>query len=106
MFSRNQIIQQMDSCFRDLRLIEEFDHQGKIDIEPQDIVGVDLPARPESCNASEDRDPLHGVPVMQDREDLLHKRSAPSVIRFAQIDPNHEDVVRHRFAPVHRLRAM
>jgi hypothetical protein len=28
------------------------------------------------------------------------------VIRFAQIDPNHEDVCRHSLTPTHRLLAM
>jgi hypothetical protein len=95
MFSGNQIVEKMDRRLRDLRLIEKLDHQGQIDIEAQDIIGMDLAARPEPRDASEDRDPLHGVAVVQNREDLLHEGSAPSVIRFTEINANHEDVSRH-----------
>jgi hypothetical protein len=35
------------------------------------------------------------VAVVQNREDLLHEGSAPSVIRFTEINANHEDVSRH-----------
>src|SRR5580704_11743157 len=95
MSAGNQIVEEMDSRLRHLRLVEELDHQGQIDIEPQDVVGVDLPACAKPGDASEDRDSLHGVAVVQNREDLPHQGFAPSVIRFAQIDSNHEDVIRH-----------
>jgi hypothetical protein len=106
MFSRNQIIEQMDGRLRHLRLIEELDHQGQIDTEPKDIIGVDLPTCTEPGDASEDRDPFHGVPVVQNREDLPHQGFAPSVIGLAQIDPNHENVVPHRLLRLYRFRAM
>jgi hypothetical protein len=95
MFSRNQIIEQMDGRLRDLRLIEELDHQGQIDTKPQDIIGVDLPTCAESGDASEDRDPFHGVPIVQNRKDLPHQGFASPVIRFTEINANHEDVSRH-----------
>ena len=63
MSAGNQIVEEMDSRLRHLRLVEELDHQGQIDIEPQDVVGVDLPACAKPGDASEDRDSLHGVAV-------------------------------------------
>ena len=42
--SGNQILKQIDGRFRDRRLVEEFDHQGQIDSEPEQVVRVNLPA--------------------------------------------------------------
>ena len=61
----NEIAEQANGRFRDLGLIEELDNQREIDVEPQKVVGVDLAARAEAGDAAEDRDSLHGVPVMQ-----------------------------------------
>ena len=71
--SRNQILEQIEGRFHDRRLIEEFDHQGQIDSEPEEVVRVNLPACAKPCDASEDSDPLHGMPVMQKRQDLPHQ---------------------------------
>jgi hypothetical protein len=103
--SRNQIVEQVDGRLRDLRLIEEFDHQGQIDGEPKQVIRMNLPIGPKAGDASEDGDPLHGMPVVQKREDLSHQGFAPSVIRFAQIDPDHEYIVRHRLLQIYRFRA-
>ena len=61
----NQGLKKTNGGFRSRRLIEELDHQRKIDVQSQDVVRVHLPARAESCNASEDSDALHGVLVVQ-----------------------------------------
>ena len=73
MSSGNQIVDEMDGRLRDRRLVEELDRQRQIDDKPQHIIGVRLPARAKPGDASEDRHPLHRVPVMQNREDLLHQ---------------------------------
>ena len=91
----NHIVKEMDRRLGDSRLIEEFDHQWQIDSEPQHVVRVNLPIGAKPGDPPEDRDPLHGVPVMQSRKDLPHQVSAPALIAFAQIDSNHEDVIRH-----------
>ena len=62
---RNEIVEQPNGRFRYLGLIEELDDQREIDVEPQKVIGVDLAARAEAGNAAENRDSLHGVPVMQ-----------------------------------------
>ena len=105
MSAGNQIVKQMDGCFRYLRLVEEFNHQWQVDSEPEHVIRVNLPIRAKPGDPSEDRDPLHGVPVVQNREDLPHQGSAPSVIRFAQIDSNHQDVIRQFVTPTHKFRA-
>lgn len=81
--SRNQIVEQMDGCLSDLRLIEELDHQGQIDIESKDVIRANFPTCAKPGDPSEDSDPLNGMPILQKCEDLLHQRSSPSVIGFA-----------------------
>src|SRR6202035_5023230 len=86
--------------FRYLGLIEELDDQREIDVEPQKVVGVDLAARTEACDTAEDRDSLHGVPVMQKGEDFLHQRPSLSMVTFAEIDAHHQHVVAHPILPL------
>ena len=48
MFSGNEAVNELDGRLRRLRLIEEFDHQGQSEIEPQHIVRVNLRHRRQS----------------------------------------------------------
>ena len=70
----NEIAEQVDGCFSDLRLVEELDDQRKIDVEPQNVIGADLAARAEAGDATKNGDPLHSVPILQKGEDFLHQR--------------------------------
>ena len=72
---RNHSLKQMDGRLRGRRLIEELDHQRKIDVEPQHVVRVNLAIGAEAGDASEDSDSLHRVLVVQRREDLPHQDS-------------------------------
>jgi hypothetical protein len=55
----------MDRRLSGRRLIEELDHQGQIDVKPQHVVRVNHAIGAKAGDASEDRDPTHGVPVVQ-----------------------------------------
>ena len=53
----------MDRSLSGRRLIEEFDHQGQIDTEPQHVVRVNLAIGAKPGDASEDSHAFHGMPV-------------------------------------------
>jgi hypothetical protein len=53
----------MDGRLRDLRLIEELDHQRQIDSETEHVIRVNLPIGAKPGDASEDGDSLHGGPL-------------------------------------------
>ena len=91
----NQMIDEMDSRFRDRRLIEELNHQRQIDMEPQHIASVYLSVGAKPGDPSEDRDSIDGAPIAQNRQNLPHQRRAPSAIPFAEINSNHREVIRH-----------
>jgi|HubBroStandDraft_6_1064221.scaffolds.fasta_scaffold1738218_1 hypothetical protein len=76
-------LKEMDRRLSGWRLVEEFDHQGQIDVKPQHVVRVNLTISAEPGHASEDSDSFHDVPVVQSREDLPHQGFASPVIRFA-----------------------
>lgn len=103
--SGNEAADELDSRLGRLRLIEELDHQGQSEIEPQHVVRVNLAVSAKAGDPSEDRDPPHGVPVVQNRKDLIHKGFTPSMIPFAEIDPNHQNVGGRALLRAHRLRA-
>jgi hypothetical protein len=95
----DEIAEQVDGRFRDLRLIEELDDQREIDVKPQNVVGSNLAARAKSGYAAENGYPLDGVPILQKSKDFLHQRPALSVVRFAEIDAHHQHVVAHPILP-------
>ena len=63
--SGNEAVHELDGRLGGLRLIEEFDHQGQSEIEPQQVVRVNLAVGAEAGDPSEDRDPPHRVPIVQ-----------------------------------------
>ena len=65
MSSGNEAVNELDGRLGGFRLIEEFDHQGQSEIEPQQVVRVDLAVGAEAGDPSEDRDPPHRVPIVQ-----------------------------------------
>jgi len=79
----NHSLKEVDRRLGGRGLIEEFDHQGQIDVESQHVVRVNLAIGAKPGDAPEDGHSFHGVSVMQGREDLPHQGCAPPVIRFA-----------------------
>lgn len=98
MSSGNHAVEQTDRRLGDPRLIEELDHERQIDIETKNVVRPGFAASAEPGDASEYDDPLNGVLVLQEGEDLLHQRLAPTLVCFAQVDASNKDFIVHAYS--------
>jgi hypothetical protein len=91
----HKILEQGDRGLGNSRRIIEFDNEGQIHHQAQEIGGMDSPLATETRNAAKHDDAMYLVLVLKDVENLLHQRLLAAVIRFFQINPYHGDIVVH-----------